>query len=114
MRDFTDTIHCTSGVHCRLCRQLDAGRDWRGAWARWYRLPEGGVDFACPRGLPWGFEGHAPKVQSLRERNEAVCNACDEKPTCHIWRGLSPCKRAKALRGDPAYPCPQGKFQKPE
>ncbi len=65
----------------------------------------------------------AEKLTELRNRpnkainpsapsaNEAVCHACPDRPGCPIWR-LTPCARAKAFRGDLAYPCPKRRFQR--
>ncbi len=39
-----------------------------------------------------------------------VCIACGKQDSCPLWKGLSKCGRVKALDGDPAYPCPEGKF----
>ena len=40
----------------------------------------------------------------------AVCDSCPDRSDCPVWLVLSPCNRAKALNGDPAYPCPSEKF----
>lgn len=42
---------CTSRLHCGTCRARHAGRVWRGALRKAFRLP--GVDFDCPEGKPW-------------------------------------------------------------
>jgi hypothetical protein len=54
--DFTETIHCRSGVHCQTCRDLERGRRWRADLGQRFSVPDGLVDFACPRGRPWGWK----------------------------------------------------------
>lgn len=46
---------CGARAHCGACRSADAGL-FRVAAAAAFALP---VDFACPEGLAFGFEGHA-------------------------------------------------------
>lgn len=50
MEDFFKTIHCTSGVHCRLCRDLNNGRHLRAAIAGLLGI---NVDFNCLYNKPW-------------------------------------------------------------
>ena len=50
-RDFFQSVACQARVHCGICRQLVAGRQWRQSLAIAYALPAGAPDFACPIGL---------------------------------------------------------------
>ena len=55
--------------------------------------------------------GGVPVQSSVRQEHEGLCAACPRKATdCPVWKALSPCNRRKALAGDPAYPCPEGRF----
>ena len=53
---FFASIHCTSGKHCRTCRN----DGWRGAAFRadmLARYPDlGQREFACPHGRKWGVQ----------------------------------------------------------
>ena len=56
MRDrlrWDTSVHCRDGVHCRLCRDREAGRAWRARLAALYAVPDDDVDWPCPRGRPW-------------------------------------------------------------
>jgi hypothetical protein len=48
---FFESESCTSRLHCDTCRARHAGRIWRGALRKAFRLP--GVDFDCPEGKAW-------------------------------------------------------------
>lgn len=50
---FTQSLTCTSRVHCSACRDASAhGRSFRESLATVYALPV--IDFDCPHGVPWG------------------------------------------------------------
>ena len=51
MRDFSEIC---SKMHCKTCRDLDGGREWRLDISRYYSV--GSVDFECVHGIPWGGE----------------------------------------------------------
>ena len=59
---FTTTAHCETRVHCRTCRDKEGGRCWRESLATAFELPNGEIDFECPRGKPWGY---MPKSRGL-------------------------------------------------
>ena len=50
-----------------------------------------------------------PAKSAAALANQETCAKCGGQPNCPIWK-LFPCNRAKALRGDPRYPCPEGKL----
>ena len=52
----------------------------------------------------------APRPANIPVGAEAACLACQDRPGCPIWR-LTPCAQAKAFKGDPAYPCPKGRWK---
>lgn len=52
MKPFFDTVACKSGAHCRMCRDKETGRAWRGKV-----LPSAEPDFPCPKRRQWGFSG---------------------------------------------------------
>jgi hypothetical protein len=60
MKLFVQSSTCTSGAHCRACRDRDGGRTWRERLGRAFALPAGAPDFICPHGRPWGWTGKAP------------------------------------------------------
>jgi hypothetical protein len=49
--NFFESEACVSRLHCDTCRARHAGRVWRGALRKAFRLP--GVDFNCPEGKAW-------------------------------------------------------------
>jgi len=50
---FIETIHCTSRLHCKGCRNLVSGRTWRKQLSEYYELPNSKIDFDCPFNIPW-------------------------------------------------------------
>lgn len=52
---FTESEHCTSGIHCGRgkCRDVDDGRRWRQQLKTAFLLPGNDVDFECPHGKSW-------------------------------------------------------------
>jgi len=55
MDKFTKSDHCRSHAHCRTCRDREGGHRWREQIAAHFETD--GVDWPCPDGLPWGYEG---------------------------------------------------------
>ncbi|MBN2585015.1 MAG: hypothetical protein JXL80_18280 [Planctomycetes bacterium] len=53
---FTDTFHCRSHAHCRVCRDLDGGRPWRVLMSQRFTVPRNLLDWDCPEGLPWNVD----------------------------------------------------------
>jgi hypothetical protein len=53
-KTFFESIHCTSGAHCKLCRGKNTGRDLRTSWAKKWGISE--IDFECPKGYEWDFK----------------------------------------------------------
>jgi hypothetical protein len=49
--NFFESEACTSRLHCDTCRARHAGRKWRTALRKAFRLP--GEDFDCLEGKPW-------------------------------------------------------------
>jgi len=86
MRSFFDTMHCRSRAHCRTCRNLVGGRDWRRKIAARFAV-DGGEDFACPLGAAWGdwpSRGLGDTVEKLIKR---------------VTRGrIKPCGRCRKRR----------------
>lgn len=58
---FYDTFICTSRVHCKTCRDLGKGLDFRRQMEHDYEV-HGGENFWCPEDRPW--------TGSLDEYNE--------------------------------------------
>ena len=54
MKSFFESIHCTSGAHCKLCRGKNLGKDLRTSWAKKWGIDN--VDFECPKGYEWDFK----------------------------------------------------------
>jgi hypothetical protein len=81
--DFTETAHCRRGVHCAVCRDLETGRAWRREVAERFGMPADGVDWECPLGVPWGYQGATPAgvretaLDYVAERR-AACDACEK------------------------------------
>ena len=77
MKDFHNTIHCTSRVHCRMCRNKEGGRNWR------MSLSQKTADFGCPHGYSWGdvsdfvgaIKNELPEWVVQREK---TCTKCDD------------------------------------
>ncbi len=51
---FVESYWCKNRRVCDKCRSRDNG--FRTALSKSYILPDGGVDFACPVGIPWEDE----------------------------------------------------------
>ncbi len=64
---FTQTEHCTSRANCAVCRSREHGRATRAAWSSVFVMPDGGVDFDCPFGVEWEFEGGLPHSNPQRK-----------------------------------------------
>ncbi|MBI5725221.1 MAG: hypothetical protein HZA50_14775 [Planctomycetes bacterium] len=115
---FFETIHCTSRVHCRTCRDREGGQAWRRAILRMFPLPDPVIAdkyFDCPAGLPWlTSETSGEFVDALKllpvakappslaqRRIEAHCRTCDnyQNHRCLLYRGghCSPCEFAAYL-----------------
>jgi hypothetical protein len=62
MKLFTLSPACTSRTHCANCRNQAKGRRFREQLTNRYELPAGGVDFDCPHGVPWGYDGSDPNL----------------------------------------------------
>jgi len=67
MRDWVETGHCRSGVHCRRCRDREGGRAWRERMARAFAVSS--LDWPCPNGKAWGFR---PPDRGLGDTVERV------------------------------------------
>jgi hypothetical protein len=67
MQLFVLTLHCTSRAHCRVCRSLEGGRNWRQKIGSTYELPKAKpdaldpVDFECPYDVPWNSGAAQPQ-----------------------------------------------------
>lgn len=52
---FSESIHCTSRLHCWPCRRRDEiGVSWRRRMSQRFEMPGPKTDFECPFGIPWG------------------------------------------------------------
>lgn len=52
-----------------------------------------------------------PERDYTYEENRMICMTCPARTlTCPVWKLLTPCNRAKALRGDPRFSCPANKL----
>ncbi|NLX59561.1 MAG: hypothetical protein GXY74_10790 [Phycisphaerae bacterium] len=72
---FVDTFHCRSHVHCRHCRDLEAGRPWRQSLTARFTLPADAPDWACPEGLPWNVpEADVPGDLRAAEKKPCGCS----------------------------------------
>jgi hypothetical protein len=61
MQLFVITAHCTSRLHCRVCRNKEGGRIWRQSLAKNFTLPDNNIDFECPYGLQWNAQPPKPE-----------------------------------------------------
>jgi len=111
--NFFDTIHCTSGVHCRTCRDRKIGLGFRVALAKRYNMR--GVDFDCPHGQPWGAKkGYPlPRVSDLPAWVSDRVNACkdcdDGDCPMKIFYRTRTCQFTKRVK-NPAIRCPKGRW----
>ena len=80
MKNFTDNLTCRSRVNCRTCRDREGGRATREGWARYFAMPVGCVDFACPEGIPWG--GKRKSRWLVPYGAELMCEKCPRKGPC--------------------------------
>lgn len=51
--EFVKSKDCASRLHCRTCRDITKGREWREKLKRRYILPFDQIDFACPYKTAW-------------------------------------------------------------
>ena len=75
---FVETIHCTSRIHCKGCRNLVTGRDFRKKLSEFYELPNNDIDFECPFGIPWN-------------KQEPQIFKTDQKANLPIHKGCGGC-----------------------
>lgn len=87
MTTFFDSLHCTSKVHCRTCRDKEGGKKWRESLLKVFEDVKK-VDFNCPAGLPWGAPRQIPvkvkkrvrfKASGKVEINGKECVGCGNK-----------------------------------
>lgn len=57
--------HCEAQAHCRTCREFEAGRPFRAAFAP--LIGASSIDFDCLHGKPWN---HARTFVTRQERRE--------------------------------------------
>jgi len=72
MQLFVLTSHCTSRLHCKVCRDAIGGRSWRQSLIKNFELPDGKIDFKCPYGLPWNFVTRKTEDKSFDTNNSEV------------------------------------------
>lgn len=85
---------CRRRVHCRTCR---CDRDQRALVGWPDKCPEGFTVDNLPEVI-----GQKPKV--FPAQRQALCDKCEERPGCALWRG-KPC-RGQRLLARPAMSCP--------
>jgi len=66
---FKDSPSCLKRRACTTCRDLEGGRGFRESVLRTFTV-EGGVDFYCPHGLPWGY---VEENKQIRTYGKPVC-----------------------------------------
>src|SRR4051812_48110267 len=86
---FTSTLHCTSKAHCKVCRNLVGGREWRRSISNNFSLPQVAegtdpADFECPYGEVWNKDPIAkrPMAQAKAQATPTPtppCRGCAEK-----------------------------------
>lgn len=92
---------CHGRRHCQACRDRTGGRAFRASVIEIFDVPGGVVDFACPHGLPWDWDGNTPPeasaqpglldkaaglaravmtgsyvAEAVRVEREAICQTC--------------------------------------
>lgn len=88
MPSFFNTLHCSSEVHCSVCRAKQDGRRWRVSICR--RWPDTGEpDFECPRGHPWGLKAPTRLANSKRLHNFATVKAeIQQAPDTELFQAV--------------------------
>ncbi len=114
---WTESVACTSGNACRVCRNLAGGREFRESLGRVFALPDGAPDFECPHGKPWGCRGPAAIVSGSQQPDAwAECDECDHQDwpsggarSCNLIDGCTPCRLGALLRAGGPWPdgCPR-------
>ena len=79
LQTFSTQYECTTDVFCVKCRDLESGRPLRRNFAEFFRIPA--VDFACPRGKPWGYAGgDISTIKPCRKRRQPAFVKSSETP----------------------------------
>ena len=74
---FIKSIVCTSELHCKTCRSLEGGKEWREALSKNFKLPDDEIDFECPFNKPWGIIDEQAK--NIIKRRPSGCGNCGKK-----------------------------------
>jgi hypothetical protein len=66
LQEFASSIHCTSRLHCSVCRDLAGGRATRTSIAAAFGIQQ--IDWDCPAGMPWLSPGQASAAAEASAR----------------------------------------------
>ena len=91
---FHTSIHCTSGEHCRTCRNTGPrGQAFRADMVR--RYPElGTLEFPCPQQRRWGWQLGDMVASVATPVERALKLDCVDAATAEL-KPESPCARRK-------------------
>ncbi len=105
-------LACLGQRECQLCRNMEAGREYRSRIHRESTWKLAGIDFECLYGKPWGYVpqalGSPPPPPPFLAARQAACRACQDSD-CPL-RAL-PCGDRGKHMTDPAWYCPHGGWQ---
>lgn len=75
-----NTYLCYSRAHCKTCRSVVDGREWRRRIAAMLVVPDNKVDFECPRGVPWGDAVEFTDEEIEEEKRRLAAGGCCGTP----------------------------------
>ncbi len=127
---FFATGTCRLGVHCRTCRNREAGMAFRTAVAAEFNLDA--PDFDCPHGRQWGIDDEQesipftfpspshpphlsdplpdPAMEAEAKRRFSICrtceHSCDDAFACVLHTGCC----FGRWRSNPENHCPDGQW----
>ena len=91
--NFTDTPFCAKREHCVICRDKIGGAEWRKAMSKSFEV-DGGADFPCPFGVPWGYDGSVLYGEVVAKIAQPIAKAIDRV----AGTNLQDCKACKKRR----------------
>lgn len=76
MKNFYETPHCRSGVHCKICRETsEEGEAFRNNISQQYEVsPSGNNKFSCPKNISWNSTPLTISAKSKKKSNNKAKN----------------------------------------